>query len=205
MALRILDSLLEERLIEERRRTGGDRYDEVWDGEYVMSPLADLEHQFLASRLAAIFHELLGSRNDIWSLAGANVSDQEIDWTKSYRCPDVAVVLPGSRAQNRDTHWFGGPDLVVEIVSEGDASYDKFVFYSKIGVREALIVDRDPWTLELHRLNEEGGLVLLGSVGIDDGRALESEVLNASLALSVQGTRTSVLVRHRATNRTWMT
>ena len=32
-------------LIRERRECGGDRYDEVWDGVYVMSPLADNEHQ----------------------------------------------------------------------------------------------------------------------------------------------------------------
>jgi hypothetical protein len=28
-------------LIRERRECGGDRYDEVWDGVYLMSPLAD--------------------------------------------------------------------------------------------------------------------------------------------------------------------
>ena len=31
-------------LIERRRETGRDRYDEVWDGVYVMAPLATNEH-----------------------------------------------------------------------------------------------------------------------------------------------------------------
>jgi len=34
-------------LIERRRETGADRYDEVWDGVYVMAPLATNEHQRL--------------------------------------------------------------------------------------------------------------------------------------------------------------
>ena len=39
-------------LIRELRECGGDRYDEVWDGVYVMSPLADNEHQQLGFALA---------------------------------------------------------------------------------------------------------------------------------------------------------
>jgi len=29
------------RIIRQRQQSGGDRYDEVWEGVYVMSPLAD--------------------------------------------------------------------------------------------------------------------------------------------------------------------
>ena len=203
MAARILDSLLEEQLIAERRRTGADRYDEVWDGEYVMSPLANNEHQLLASRLSAIFHEVLGNRDDVWSLAGANVSDQEIDWTKSFRCPDVVVVLPGSRAQNRGTHWFGGPDLVVEIVSEGDASYEKFQFYGAISVREALIVDRDPWSLEIHNLDDNGAMALAGHCDLQQGGFVTSKVLDAELRLVPQRARPAIEVFHPASGRRW--
>jgi Uma2 family endonuclease len=205
MALRVLDTILEERLIEERRRMGGDRYDEVWDGEYVMSPLANLEHQHIASRLATIFYEVLGARDDVWSLAGANVSDQEVEWTKNYRCPDVVVTLPGSRAQNRHTHWYGGPDLVVEIVSEGDASYDKLDFYSKIGVREVLIVNRDPWLLELYRPNDAGVLTLVGRVDLLSSGHTASEVLDAELSLVQRDSRVSIKVIQTATGRSWET
>ena len=45
MSLLVSDPELKERLLAERRASGGDRYDEVWDGVYVMSPLADDEHQ----------------------------------------------------------------------------------------------------------------------------------------------------------------
>lgn len=203
MAAHIRDSLLEDRLIAERRRTGADRYDEVWDGEYVMSPLANNEHQLLASRLSAIFHAILGNRDDVWSLAGANVSDQEVEWTKNFRCPDVVVVLPGSRAENRGTHWFGGPDLVVEVVSEGDASYEKFAFYGSISVREALIVDRDPWSLEIHQLDQSGSMALAGRCDLEQGGAIVSQVLGAELRLVPQRSRPAIEVFHPATSRKW--
>jgi Uma2 family endonuclease len=203
MAARIRDSLLEDRIIAERRLSGADRYDEVWDGEYVMSPLANNEHQLLASRLSAIFHEVLGNRADVWSLAGANVSDQETDWTKNFRCPDVVVVLPGSRAQNRGTHWFGGPDLVVEIVSEGDASYEKFDFYGAIAVREAVIIDRDPWSLEIYATDNSGSMALAGRCDLEKGGFVASKVLDAELRLVLQRTRPAIEILHPASGRMW--
>jgi Uma2 family endonuclease len=205
MVVRVLDSRLEERLIAQRQATGADRYDEVWDGVYVMSPLANNEHQKLATKLAAIFEDLLGNRDDVWSLAGANVSDQEVDWTRNFRCPDVVVVLPGSRAENRNTHWYGGPDFLVEIASEGDATYEKFDFYGRIGVREALIVDRDPWSLELHRLHQAGAMTLVGRVDLSSGSAMVSEVLDAEFRLVERAARPSIRVLHRLTGRTWQT
>src|SRR5262249_10943815 len=55
------------------------------------------------------------------------------------------------RAENRGTHWLGGPDLLVEVQSPGDESEAKAPFYSRIGVRELLIVHRDMRQLRLFR------------------------------------------------------
>jgi hypothetical protein len=76
--------------------------------------------------------------------AGANVSDQLDDWRQNFRVPDVLVFLNSNPAEDRDTHWFGGPDFAVEIASRWDRSREKIAFYSSIGVRELLIIDRDP-------------------------------------------------------------
>jgi Uma2 family endonuclease len=203
MAIRVLDRYVEDQLIAERRRTGADRYDEVWDGEYVVSPLANLEHQDLAGALVAIFRQIVGFGPDVFCQPGANVSDQEVHWTKNFRCPDVVVALPGCRAQRRDTHWYGGPDLVVEIVSEGDASYEKLAFYEQIGVREVLIVDRDPWQLELHRLHDDGTLALAGRVALDSSEPVTSHVLDADLSLITSGERPTIRVVHRPTGQKW--
>jgi Uma2 family endonuclease len=116
-----------------------------------MSPFADNEHQGLAGNLSTAIRILLGQDDSIGIFPACNVSDQPTRWTKNYRCPDVAVFLPGNPAVDRGTHWLGGPDFAVEILSPGDRSRKKFDFYAAVGVRELMLVDRDPWTIELYR------------------------------------------------------
>src|SRR5690242_18397668 len=111
MELVVTDPDLTERLIAERQASGGDRFDEVWEGTYVMAPIADNEHQNLAGNLTSIFRFLVGWDSPAMVLPGTNVSDREDQWEHNYRCPDVAVFLPATRARDMGTHWLGGPDL----------------------------------------------------------------------------------------------
>ena len=60
MTTLILDSQAELQILADRRAKGLDRYDEVWDGVYIMSPLANNEHQKLASRLTTIMDLVVG-------------------------------------------------------------------------------------------------------------------------------------------------
>jgi Uma2 family endonuclease len=138
-------------------------------------------------------------------MAGANVSDQETAWTHNYRCPDVVVVLPGSKAVDRDTHWFGGPDFLVEIASEGDASREKLAFYGDIGVREAMIVDRDPWSLVLYRLDSAGRMATVGSVSLSSSGSVASAVLGVEMKLVLRDSRPSIEIQHLTTGRIWRT
>src|SRR4051794_1448928 len=138
----VMDPKIEEKLLANRRAWGGDKFDEVWDGVYVMSPLANNEHTELMTNLAAAFRNAFAARMDVHVFAGVNVSDRREDWEKNFRCPDVAVVLPGSTAVDCDTFFFGGPDFVVEIASDFDRSREKFDFYASVGVHELLLVDR---------------------------------------------------------------
>ena len=45
MATVIMDERLADRLREERKAAGSDRWDEVWEGTYMMAPLPNNEHQ----------------------------------------------------------------------------------------------------------------------------------------------------------------
>ena len=74
------------------------------------------------------------------------------------------------------THWYGGPDFAVEVISPYDRSRKKLDFYAKVGVRELLLVDRKPWSLELYRLTD-GELKLVGEITPDPPRRLTSDVL----------------------------
>jgi hypothetical protein len=113
MAVLITDPRVEDALLAERRATGADRYDEVWEGVYWIPPMPNIEHQGIAARLAAVFLQFFDFDPRIQVFAGANVADQEEDWTYNYRVPDIAVYLERTLARNRGTHWLGGPDFAL--------------------------------------------------------------------------------------------
>jgi Uma2 family endonuclease len=182
MPVLVTDPDIEERLMAEREAIGGNQHDEVWDGVYVMSPLPNIEHQILAAELWLIFRTILAGGGLGIAINGVNVSDRDDGWQENYREPDVAVFLAGNPARNCGTHWHGGPDFAVEILSRGDLAREKFPFYAKIGVRELLLVDRDPWALELYRL-QEGRLTEAGRLTPGDATALTSEVLPLAFRL----------------------
>lgn len=195
MEMLVLDPLVQTKLRESRALSKLDKHDEVWDGVYIVSPLANDEHQEIATLLsyclvAAIVIPGLGLVR-----AGANVSDQEEDWTKNSRCPDVVVYLDGTSAQNRDTYWLGGPDFLVEVISPYDRSRDKLDFYALVGSREALFVDRSPWALELYRLID-GPMTLVGTSTPDQPQVLKSEVLPLSFRLVGGNPRPRIEVSH---------
>lgn len=203
MATLVIDRFVEDEIRAKRKASGGDRYDEVWEGTYVMAPLANLEHQDLVMRLSAIFYELYGRTGQAVVFPGANVSDREKGWEQNYRCPDVVVAFHGGRARHCGTHWCDGPDFLAEIVSRDDKSRDKFEFYAKIGVRELLIVDRDPWALELYQL-QGSELKLAGSSTLADATPLSSQVLGVSLRLVPGESRPQIEVSHGQNIRTWI-
>jgi Uma2 family endonuclease len=190
------DPRVEEPLLAERRKSGLDKYDEVWGGVYVMAPLANNEHADIQTKLAAILTFLIGFPGLGRVHAGANVSDQPKDWTKNYRCPDVLVFLNGNKAEDRNTHWFGGPDFAVEVASPGDQSREKVDFYAGLGVPELLIIDRDPWQLELFRL-AQGRLRSVAIATVENGLTVESQVVPISLGLAPGQKRPVIVITSR--------
>jgi len=200
----ITDPHIEKRLLEQRRACDGDKFDEVWDGVYVMAPLANIEHQQLMGGLAVAFVSACASSPEVSVFPGVNVSDRRKGWKKNYRCPDVAVALPGSRAVDCGAYFCGGPDFVVEILSDYDRSREKFDFYARVGVREMLLVDRNPWQLELYRLSGEA----FRPVGVSDiagGQVLKSDVLPLTFRLLSQPEgRPKIEVLKPATGERWL-
>jgi Uma2 family endonuclease len=203
MAAVITDPNLESRLRAERKLSGADRFDEVWEGIYLISPLADIEHQRLQFRLATAFQLLLGAQSPAIILAGVNVSDRELQWEHNYRCPDVAVFLPGNSAKNCGTHFFGGPDLAVEIVSPYDRSREKTEFYAAVGVRELLLIDRNPWSIELYRL-QAGALALAAKCASSGHGEVQSSVLPMKLHFSTAAMPPKIVVARKDAPDHWI-
>ncbi|WP_435022411.1 Uma2 family endonuclease [Tundrisphaera sp. TA3] len=198
----ICDPDLIERLKAERQRLGLDKRDEIWDGDYVMSPLPNVDHQWIVTELAAIFRTICRSRGNGRSFAGLNVSDRGEGWTQNYREPDVAVYLDGNSAKDWGTHWEGGPDFAVEVLSPGDPARRKRDFYAKVNVREFMIVDRSPWSLELYRANA-GRLDLVGKATVDGAEVLASEVLPLTFRLIPGQERPRIEVARTDEGETW--
>ena len=175
-----------ERLLHDRRRSGLDLYDEVWDGKYVIMSLPGNEHQDIVNDIAADLTVLVKRPGLGRVQPGANVSDDPEDWTRNYRCPDVVVYLAGNPAEDRGSHWLGGPDVAVEILSDGDLTEEKLPFYAAVGVRELFVLDRDPWVLSLRRLTggTAGETLEVAGETTPGGVPLRSEVLDLDWALT---------------------
>jgi Uma2 family endonuclease len=202
MSALITDPRLEQTLIAQRKEQGVDRFDEVWNGVYLMAPMPNNEHQRLANRIAHALTDALEPRGLGTVYPGANVSDQDEESETNYRCPDVVVFLANNPAEDRDSHWFGGPDLAVEIVSPGDRSYDKLDFYASVGTREVLIVDRNPWQLVLFRL-ANGKMVEAAKSTFTDSRQIVSDVVPLQFQLRTGERGPQIDIAHTSGKQHW--
>ena len=202
MPVMIYDPQLEQEIRTARDKCDAGRRDEVWDGVLVVPPQANNEHQRIVSRVTSAFSAVVDWDAGDQVLPGANVSDRDADWMENYRDPDVVVYLASNKAKDRNTHWVGGPDLAVEIRSRGEDPRLKLDFYAKVKTREVLIVDRDPWSVELYQLRR-GKLVSVGKSDPATAAVLTSGVLPLTFQLQPGSLRPTILITHTGTKQTW--
>lgn len=139
-----------ESLLAERRRLGIDRWDEVWDGELHMAPAPSGGHQRLGFRLAAI---LLGRAEEAGLVASYETELYRPDAARDdYRVPDQVFCQP-AYATARGVS--GRAELVIEIRSPGDETYEKVDFYAKANVQELLVIDPETCRVELFCLVDD--------------------------------------------------
>jgi Uma2 family endonuclease len=200
----VLDPYVERQILADRAGSDGDQYDEVWEGVYVVTPLPNDEHQEIVSALDSILQEVVGWPQLGKVRPGVNLSDREQGWEQNYREPDVAVFLRDTKAVNCGTHWRGAADFLVEIISPGERTRDKLPFYSSLGVVELLIVDRDPWTLELYR-QQDGQLAKIGQSTVAASEVLTSQTVGLTFQLLPGEPRPHLQVTHPVTGRWWQT
>jgi len=179
----IHDRDLERALIRRRQRLGHDLRDEVWDGVYVMSPFPRNRHQRIAGELDTILRIVVQWTGRGIVLPGANISDREDDWKQNYRIPDCCVFVNGTSAQDRDTHWLGGPDFCVEIASPDETIEEKLPFYASVGTREVLLLLRSPRRLRLMQL-EGTALGTVGDSTTENPAWLESSIVPLAFRLA---------------------
>ena len=140
-------------LLEERKRTGADRWDEMWEGVLHMAPAPNKRH----TRLQVQLHNWLKTH---WARPLGNQVDLLINvasvggWPRDYRIPDIVLLTPDRFIIDRDEYYDGAPTVVVEIRSPGDETWEKLEFYARIGVPEVWVIDRDTKVPQVFRLVE---------------------------------------------------
>ena len=67
MTTLVLDQHVSDQLIAQRQAEGRDRWDEVWDGQYIIMPDPDIKHQHLVSWLVRGF-------GDVWDDADRGIT-----------------------------------------------------------------------------------------------------------------------------------
>lgn len=129
-------------LLAERRRLGLDAFEEIWEGEYhLMVPGPSGRHGQLDA-------ELLAALRSHAKAAGLTPTTQtNIGTFHDHRVPDQSY-----HRGLTDRTYFDTAALVVEVVSPGDESWQKFDFYAAHGVDEVLIADPDTASLHWFRL-----------------------------------------------------
>ncbi len=134
-------------LLESRRRSGLDRFDEVWEGVLHMVPGPIGEHADIAQQLAVALNRPARAAG-LWPTMGEfNLGESE----KNFRVPDGGV----HRTRLRGV-WHSTAALVVEIVSPGDESWEKLPFYAAHDVDEVLIVDPEERAVHWLALRDGG-------------------------------------------------
>lgn len=171
-----------ESLLDERRRLGHDVFDEMWGGVLHMVPPPSGDHQRLGSELIAALLPVVKRRGLVASHeTGLFAGDDD------YRVPDLIVSRPGncSRRGVDDT-----AEVVVELRSPGDESYEKLTWYAARGVTEMLIVD--PPTREFELFRTGGGEAIAVTAGPDGSVTLETIGVRLTTVATAGGPRLRV-------------
>lgn len=133
-----------EHFLQERRDRGEDRRDEMWEGVLHLVPQPLSRHQRLGADLLFALTPTARARG----LAGAYESQlYRPDFEDTdYRVPDLVYATEENWTRRGIA---ARAELVIEIRSPGDESYEKVPFYAEMRCQEVLIIDRDSLALVL--------------------------------------------------------
>jgi hypothetical protein len=120
-----------EALLEQRRRTGTDKHDEVWEGVYHMIPGPDIAHALVAQQLAVLLDAPARAHGLVVSTEFNLGSNKD-----NYRVPDLGV-----HRNPQPAVWVPTAAIAVEVLSHDDDTWKKLPFYARHEVDELLIVD----------------------------------------------------------------
>lgn len=138
--------------LDRRRELGQDGFDEVWDGEYHVAPMAHGRQGWTDEEIVTA----LRTRARAAGLRGSGPIN--VGQPDNYRVPDRAYLRT-----RRTALWNPTVTIAVEIISAGDESRLKFDFYFQADVEELLLVDPLARTVEWFARSAGGFVPSAGS------------------------------------------
>jgi Uma2 family endonuclease len=138
-------AMVPESMLEERRRRGHDRHDEVWQGVLHMVPPPSYGHQRIESELL-IALAACAKRRGLRVVVEAGLFHPAVADNSDYRQPDLMIAVP-TAISKRGVE--GRAHLVIEILSPHDESRAKLPFYAAVGVEEVWLVDQRRFAVEV--------------------------------------------------------
>ena len=155
-------------LLDERRRLGQDVRDEMWDGVLHTVPPPGGPHQLLSTRFVMAVGPL-AQRAGLEPLMETGLFRTPDD----YRVPDQSYCRP----EHLSDRGAERAELVVEVRSERDETYEKAPWYAQMGVQEMIVLHPHDRRVELFRA--PGGQFVPVQTGADG--ELVSDVLGIAL------------------------
>jgi Uma2 family endonuclease len=139
-------------VLEERRRRGLDRRDEVWEGVHHMVPPPSFGHQEIVDGLFELLRGYCRRHGLGILVSNLGVRDPR-SAERDYRVPEWIFLRSGRESLlRRDSGYVDeGPDVVLEVRSPDDETAEKVPFYERVGVGELIVVDRDTRRAEVLR------------------------------------------------------
>ena len=170
----VMSSVLPE-IVAFRKRTGADRWDEMWEGVLHMPPSPSPEHQDFEWALETYLRSHWANRKGYKVYHNVNLASVG-GWPNDYRIPDLILLTPDSGAVQKGVYFEGPPHVVIEIRSPEDETLEKLPFYAALGVPEVWIFDGDTKVPQVHvrqgktyetRAPEPNGWILSEITGIE--------------------------------------
>lgn len=137
-----------EGFLEQRRKLGHDKRDELWDGVLHMAPAPTSWHQLVGSELLQVLAVLARARG--WRIGYEMAVFGRSD---NYRIPDLAVIDPKFITERGIE---ARAELVIEVLSPEDESREKMPFYATCGIPEVWLIDPESRSAEVYVLR--GGM-----------------------------------------------
>ena len=134
-----------ESFLEERRRLGHDRWDELWDGELHMVPPPSSRHALVARDLFVALIPI-ARRLGLEFFQEGGLYGPGQNW----RIPDVVLVRP----EHMSERGLEAAELVIEVLSPHDESRQKMPWYATVGVKETWLVHPSTRLIEVYTLVE---------------------------------------------------